>query len=58
MHFSRIKSVFYIVSLPTSFLLQLIGFIWGYAEQRFSYTVLTLGAGFALAVLVSKNSLN
>ncbi|CAN8016233.1 unnamed protein product, partial [Ixodes persulcatus] len=30
-----------------------LGLAWGYAVQQFSYTVLTLGAGFVLSCLVS-----
>ncbi|XP_065205386.1 signal peptidase complex subunit 1 [Planococcus citri] len=30
-----------------------IGLIWGYVEQKFSYTIYTLGVGFAISVLLS-----
>lgn len=32
---------------------QSIGLVWGYMEQKFSYTVYTLGVGFAVALVVS-----
>ncbi|XP_064460627.1 signal peptidase complex subunit 1-like [Ornithodoros turicata] len=45
----RAEKIFQIVTITFA----VIGLIWGYAVQQFSYTVITLGAGFVLSCLLT-----